>query len=155
MVRMTMILSLLAVLSFGAGSVQAAVIYEAELTPEFVQPDSGASAYGQATLILNDDRTQVLLTLNFAGLDTPQTAADLLFATPDEVGTVARALPVGTPLAEVFPYTAEIGEALENDGLAIQVYSEDWPGGAIRGNFQFVTVGTSTSTWTQVKTLFD
>ncbi|MEZ4386019.1 MAG: CHRD domain-containing protein [Candidatus Krumholzibacteriia bacterium] len=155
MIRLAMLLTLLTVLAVGAGSVQAAVIYEAELTPESVQPASGATAYGQATLILNDDRTEVLLTLNFAGLDTPQTAASLLFATADEVGTVARALPVGTPLAEVFNYTAAIGEALLNDGLAIQVYSEDWPDGAIRGNFQFVTVGTTTSTWSQLKTLFD
>lgn len=155
MVRLSMLALAVGVLAVGAGSVQAALVYEAELTPEFVQPDSGASAYGQATLIINDERTEVYLTLNFAGLDTPQTEADIIIGAADEVGTHLRSLPLGSPLAEVFNYTAVLGDALVDERLAIQVYSEAWPDGAIRGNFVFVIVGTTASTWTQVKNLFD
>jgi len=151
---MLMILTL-AVAAIGVGSAQAAVVYEAELIPENVQPSSGASAYGQATLIVNDAHTHIDLTLNFAGLDTPQVGANLIVATLDEVGTELLVLPMGNPLAQTYEYSATMADALESDELAIQVYSEAWPGGAIRGNFNFVTVRSEFSSWSQVKTLFD
>lgn len=155
MVRMRIMTLLIAVVALGAGSALAAVVYEADLMPELVMPGSGASAYGQATLIVNDAGTLADLTLNFAGLDTPQTAANILMGQPDQIGNVIETLPLGTPLALTLDFTAEMGAALANDELAIQVYSEAWPGGAIRGNFTFVIVGVDAATWTQVKSLFD
>ena len=155
MVRMRMISILIAIVALGAGSALAAVVYEADLMPELVMPGSGASAYGQATLIVNDAGTLADLTLNFAGLDTPQTAAKLLVGPNDQPGDVLEPLPTGTPLALTFEFTAEMDVALENDELAIQVYSEAWPNGAIRGNFTFVIVGVDAATWSQVKNLFD
>ena len=154
MVRMRTTFLLFSLLLLGAGSATAAIVYEAELTPELVQPSSGATAYGQATLIINDSRTVANLTLNFAGLDTPQTGATLLRAAADAVGVVIEALPIGTPLALTMDYTAEIAAALAAEVLSIQVYSQDWPDGAIRGNFSFVIVGVDATSWTRVKTLF-
>ena len=153
--RKLMIIALVAAMTLGATGAMAAVIYEAELTPEMVRPSSGASAYGQATLIVNDAGTEYHLTLNFAGLDTDQTGAALLSAGMDDPGSSLLTLPVGTPLALTQALTADIAEALESDRLAVQIYSEAWPGGAIRGNFQFVTVGVDVTTWTAVKTLFN
>jgi hypothetical protein len=155
MVRMRTIGLILAILALGAGSAAAAVVYEAELTPELVQPSSGASAYGQATLIVNDAGTQLDLTLNFAGLDTPQTDAVLLRAAADDAGETLRTLPLGTMLAVSFDYEADLASALEDGELAIQIGSELWPGGAIRGNFVFVTVGVDVQTWSQIRTLFE
>lgn len=155
MVRLRMMVFLIALVALSAGSALGAVIYEVELTPEQVVPGSGASAYGQATLIVNDAGTSVDLTVNFAGLDTPQTAAQLLVASVGEAGDVLQDLPLGTPLALTLDYTPEMADALENDMLAIQISSENWPGGAIRGNFVFVVVRMDQATWTQVKTLFD
>ncbi|MDD5718519.1 MAG: CHRD domain-containing protein [Candidatus Krumholzibacteria bacterium] len=139
---------------FGAGAAVAAIAYDAELVPELVIPNSGASAYGQSTLIVDDTATTFALTVNFAGLDTPQTEAKLLWAAADSPGVELLTLPVGTPLALSLPYTADIAEALENGELAIQIYSQDWPAGAIRGNFRFVTVGVDAATWSRVKALF-
>ena len=158
MVRMGMLSKSLVLLALSAllvSGATAAVFYQAELLPENVRPGSGASAYGQATIIVHDDETQFSLALNFAGLDTPQTAAVLLIGSVDDVGTVAVELPLGTPLAMHLPYTAEIAAAIVDDLLAIQISSEDWPGGAIRGNFNFVTVSVDQASWTRVKALFN
>jgi len=154
MIRKVTLFMMLAVLAIGAGTAQAAMVYEAELLPAHVISGSEATAYGQATLIIDDGDTDIFLTLNFAGLDSPQVGASLLFASESEMGTVAMELPLGSPRAEVFDATPALVDALANDGLAIQVYSEFWPAGAIRGNFVFVTVATEQTSWTQVKTLF-
>lgn len=155
MVRMRMLFMTLALVALGAVSALGAVVYEAELMPELVQPSSGASAYGQATLIVNDAGTLADLTVNFAGLESAQTSAVLLRAGAAETGTVIATLPLGTPLAMTFDYEGDLVAALDADELAIQIASEDWPDGAIRGNFTFVIVGVDATTWSQVKTLFD
>jgi len=155
MVSMRMISILIAIVALGAGSALASVVYEADLMPELVIPGSEASAYGQATLIVSDAGTMADLTLNFAGLDTPQTAASLLAGPTDQPGSVLEPLPMGTPLALTIEFTAAMSEALESDELAIQIYSQAWPDGAIRGNFSFVIVGVDAATWSQVKNLFD
>ncbi len=154
MVRMRTMILVLAIMALGAGSALAAVIYEAELTPENVVPGSDVDAYGQATLIVSDDGMSIDLTVNFAGLDTPQTAASLIHGTADETGVVLQSLPMGSPLAMTMEHTVAVAEALEAGGLAIQIYSEAWPGGAIRGNFDFVIVGVDETTWSYVKDLF-
>ena len=107
------------------------------------------------TLIVSDDGMTFDLTVNFAGLDTPQTAAKLLQATPEDPGTELLILPLGTPLALTLDSTADLAEALESEALAIQIYGEAWPTGALRGNFDFVTVGVDETTWSQVKELFN
>ncbi len=155
MVRMRLLTLTLAVLALGAVSSPGAVVYEAELMPELVHPDSGASAYGQATLIVNDAGTMADLTVNFAGLDSPQVSAVLLRAGAGVAGTVIENLPLGTPLAMTMDYEGDLVTAIDADELAIQIASENWPEGAIRGNFTFVIVGVDATTWSQVKTLFD
>jgi len=155
MARLITIFTLLAVLGLGVGTAQAARIYSAVLSPDQVLPESGASAYGEATLVVDDTGTMIHLTLNFAGLDTPQSGAELLYASEGEVGTVAHLLPLGTPLATTLDNTVLLNDALEAESLSIQVASEDWPGGAIRGTFAFVTVGTEASSWTAVKNIFE
>lgn len=155
MARLLTVFTLLAVLGLSVGTAQAARIYSAVLSPDQVLPQSGASAYGEATLIVDDSGSMIHLTLNFAGLDTPQSGAELLFAAEGEVGTVAHVLPLGTPLAVSIDNTALLNDALLSEGLSIQVSSEDWPDGAIRGTFAFVIVSSEASSWTAVKSLFD
>jgi hypothetical protein len=155
MVRMRLLSLTLAVLALGAVSALGAVVYEAELMPDLVHPESGATAYGQATLIVNDAGTLADLTVNFAGLESAQTSAVLLRAGAGAAGTVIATLPLGTPLAMTMDYEGDLVTAIDADELAIQISSEDWPDGAIRGNFTFVIVGVDATTWSQVKTLFD
>jgi hypothetical protein len=155
MVRMRMILLGLALLALGTGPALAAVFYAAELLPDLVQPHSGASAYGQATIVMFEAGSQMHLTLNFAGLASLQTAARLLVAAPDQPGVSVLELPLGSPLALTLDLTPDIATALADGELAIQIHSELWPEGAIRGNFGFVTVGVDVTSWTRVKGLFN
>jgi hypothetical protein len=138
----------------GAGPAAAATIFEAELMPEYVVPPASVDAYGQATLIVSDDQSTAHLTVNFAGLDTPQTAASLLRAATGEPGVELEALPLGSPLALVIDADDELADALDVQQLAIRIASEAWPDGAIRGNFVFVTVSVDETTWSRVKKLF-
>ena len=154
MVRMRMI-ALLAVLVLCAGSAMAAVVYEAELLVDNVIGGCDCGAYGQATLIVNDEATMASLTLNFAGLQSAQTGAALLVGAEDAVGTMLLELAVGSPLATTIDYTPELDAALANDELIIQVYSENCPDGATRGSFVFVTVGVEAHTWSNVKAMFN
>lgn len=153
--RLTKIFAIVAVLVLSIGTAQADVVYSAELVADQVVPPSGASAYGQATLIVNDVANVMHLTLNFTGFDSPQTAAELLFGAEGEAGTFAAALPLGSPLAVTLDYSQDLVDALESDSLSIQISTEAFPGGAIRGTFMFVTVGTEASSWTAVKSLFE
>ena len=157
MVRMIWVVLCLALIASGAGSASAAMAYDTQLAPENVYPDSPPIGYawGWATAIVDDAGVHCNLTLNFAGLEAPQTAARLLRAAPGEVGTVLVDLPLGSFLAVSLPYTADLADAIENGELAIQIHSQDWPGGAIRGNFRFVTVEVDAATWSAVKKLFD
>lgn len=154
MVRMRMI-SLLAVLVLCAGSAMAAVVYDATLLVENVVGGCDCGAYGQATLIVNDEATEAALTLNFAGLQSPQTGAALLVGADGEVGTMLMDLDLGTAIAMTIAYTPELDAALQADELIIQVYSEGCPDGATRGNFVFVTVGVQNHAWSNVKAMFN
>jgi hypothetical protein len=153
--RLTKIFAIVAVLVLSIGTAQADVVYSAELVADQVVPPSGAAAYGQATMIVNDVDNVMHLTLNFTGFDSAQTAAELLFGAEGEAGTLAAELPLGSPLAVTLDYSQDIVDALEADGLSIQISTEAFPGGAIRGTFMFVTVGTEASSWTGVKSLFE
>jgi len=152
--RMRMI-TLLAIMALGAGSALGAWVYEAELTSDNVAGGSLCDGFGQATLIVNDMQTEAYLTVNFAGLDSPQIDAALLRAAAGEPGTVLLMLDNGSPLALTVEYTMEMMEAVDAGELAIQVSTEQCPNGAIRGDFAFVTVPVDMQTWSQVKTLFD
>ncbi len=165
MVRRFMLTLILALTVIGAGSALAAMAYHTVLLPENVRPQPVETGYawGQATLIVNDEETHFNLTFNFAGLEAPQTAVKLLRASVHDAGMVLDAtLPFEYYFhAGSYVVTADILEALqvENDEgvteLAIQVYDERYPGGAIRGNFRFVTVQVDAATWSSVKNLFN
>lgn len=157
MVRMRMLLTVLALLALGSGAAQAELFmfYEAELVPELVQPGGGETAYGQSTIIVNETDGTFTLALNFAGLESAQIGVSLLRAAPDEVGVVLMDLPLGNPIAMTDVLPADVADALAHDELAIQVYSESNPDGAIRGNYRFVTVDVDVFTWTRVKDLFN
>ena len=155
MVRMRMILMGLAVLALTSGVAVGATFYQAELLPSNVVPSSPETGYGQSSIIVNLAETQFHLTLNFAGLSTPETGAWLLVGAADEVGTPLIELPASTPIAIILDTTPALLEALDNEELFIQIYSEFAPDGALRGNYAFVTVGVDVTTWSQVKGLFN
>lgn len=159
MVRMFMLALSLALLVAGAGTAAASVAlaYVSELLPDNVVPGPVEAnyAWGQATLIVDENEEFYFLTLNFYGLESPQTSAELLQAAGHEPGTSLVALPLGSYFAQRFVCTEAILEALENEELAIQIADLNYPGGAIRGNFIFRTVAVDEASWSTVKNLFN
>lgn len=142
-------------LALAPAAVYAETIYQAVLLPSSVVPPSGENAYGTATLIVANDGLQAAYTVNFAGLEGAQTGAFLMNAPVGANGPVLLDLPLGTPVAGMIDMTQDLAEALADGDLAIQINSEDYPGGVLRGNFAWVTVASEEATWSSVKALFE
>jgi hypothetical protein len=130
-------------------------VYEAVLRPSLVVPPADESAYGMATLIVSDNGLRAGLTVNFAGLETAQTAAFLMAAPEGLNGPELFALPLGTPFATMIDMTPALTAALTANQLAIQINCVDHPNGVLRGNFSFTIVATEEMTWSSVKALFE
>lgn len=150
-----LLLSLLAV-ALMAAPVLAEHIFEAEMTGDQEIVPSGSTAYGMATVIMNDAMTQIAYTVNFAGLDAPQTGAGFFIGANNEEGTEVFALPVDVPLAGIWQITPEIADALLNEGFFINIFTdmEMFPYGEIRGNFTSTMVEDEASSLDQVKALY-
>ena len=141
-------------LVFAAAPVAAETVFEATLTSDQEVPPSGSEAYGTATIILNDEETEAHYTVNFAGLDYEQTGAHFHNAPADANGPVVFTLDLGSPLAGVWPVTAEDVAALFADAIYINIHTVGYPTGEIRGNFAETAVADEPSTWTEVKSLY-
>lgn len=158
MVLMIRSLLCVALLALGAGMAAAneANAYSTDLKPENVRPEPVEIGYawGQATLIVEDEADTFFLTLNFFGLESPQTEAWLLRAAADEAGVPLLQLPNGGFFAESYALNQDIADALAAGELVIQIHDQNYPDGAIRGTFEFVTVAIDETSWTAVKDLF-
>jgi hypothetical protein len=155
-VNVRILLMSLMALSLMAAPAFAEYIFEAEMTGDQEIVPSGSTAYGMATVIMNDAMTQIAYTVNFAGLDAPQTAAGFFMGANNEEGTEVLSLPVDVPLAGIWEITPEIAEALLDEGFYINIFSdmEMFPHGEIRGNFTNTMVQDEASSLDQVKALY-
>ena len=151
----TVILGLL-VLAVGALPAAAEYIFETSMTGDQEAPPSGSTAYGQATLILNDAMTQASYTINFAGLDAARTSVGFYIGSPGTNGTLALALPNSVPQAGIWDITPEIADAIMFDTLYVNVFSDDalFPDGEIRGNFVLILVENEVTTLDAIKSLY-
>ena len=131
-------------------------VFEADLTGEQEVVPSGSTAFGHATLIMNDALTEIAYTVNFAGLDAVQTAAGFFLSAPGTVGPEALTLPVDVPLAGVWEIDEQIASALLDEALYVNVFSDGdlFPDGEIRGNFTLTIVADEPVSWDGVKALY-
>ncbi|MGE3109476.1 MAG: CHRD domain-containing protein [Phycisphaerales bacterium] len=90
-----------------------------------------ATGTGMATL--NTATNQIMLMYQFSGLSSPQTAAHIHQAPAGTNGPVIVPLPNGSPVSGTFQLTAAQAAALLNNGLYINVHTQNFPGGEIRG----------------------
>jgi hypothetical protein len=131
-------------------------VYEAAITGDQQVVPSGSTAYGTATLIMNDAGTWINYTVNFAGLDAPFSRAAFFLGAPGTVGPEALALDGDAPLAGTWLIDEEVANALFNEELYINVFSDDvmFPDGEIRGNFTLTIVAEEAVSFDQVKSLY-
>lgn len=134
-VRLSQVLIFAAVLSFPFNAT-ATTIFVAFLDGDQEVPPTVTPATGFATVELNDTEDFLSISLTFQDLLAPQTAAHIHRAPPGVNGPVIIPLPLGSFTA----FLAAIGPAdvaeLEAGTLYINVHSQLFPGGEIRGQLQ-------------------
>lgn len=154
-VRALAVLGML-VLSLLAMPAWAEQVFQADMTGEQEVVPSGSTAFGTATLIMNDALNQIAYTVNFAGLDAAQTAAGFFLGAAGEVGSQVMALPMGSPLAGIWEIDPEVAAALMDESLYINVFTDPglFPDGEIRGNFTLTIVDNQTTSLDNIKALY-
>ncbi len=128
--------------------------FETTITGDQAVPANISGAYGTATIILNDEGTDAAFTVIFAGLEAPQTAAHFRNAEPGETGPIVFDLGVGSPLAGVWNLTAQQATELVAGRIYVNIQTELFPVGEIRGNFHLTQVAAEPATWGGIKLLY-
>jgi len=120
------------------------LLFVANLNGAQEVPPTISNASGTATLLLSPDEKTARVSLNFAGLSSPQTAAHIHGpAAPGVSGPVLFPLPNG--LVSDFEIALLSGQVqdLKNGLWYVNVHSNNFPNGEIRGQFQSVSSANS------------
>src|SRR6185503_14874731 len=100
-------------------------------------PANNSTGTGTATLLLSPDETTARVSLNFTGLSSPQSAAHI--HGPAAVGVPGAILfPLPNGQVSDFEISLSAGQAtdLKNGLWYVNVHSNNFPNGEIRGQFQ-------------------
>ena len=119
-------------------------LFTATLTGAQETPPNNSTATGTATLLLSPDEKTARVSLNFAGLSSAQNGAHI--HGPGAAGVIAPILyplPSGNLSDFVIALTTTDVQDLKNGLLYINVHSNNFPNGEIRG--QFGNAGSSSS----------
>jgi hypothetical protein len=143
-----------ALLVCGATTGLADTAFEATITGGQAVPPNPSGAYGTVTVILNADETEAAYAINFAGLEAEQTAAHFHNAPPGEAGPVLFGLPLGSPLAGIWPVTPSDVIELFAGRVYLNIHSTLYPAGEIRGDLILTTVAETPTSWGEIKTLY-
>lgn len=150
--KLTLLATALALCS--SAPVLADTAFEATLTGGQAVPPNPSGGYGTVTVILNADETEAAYAINFAGLEGEQTAAHFHNAPPGEAGPVIFTLPVGSPLAGIWPVTPSDVTELFAGRVYLNIHSDLYPAGEIRGDLVLTTVADTPTSWGEIKTLY-
>jgi len=132
--------------------VLAATLYTAAL--DGPSSDTTSAASGYATLILNSAETEVDYFIEYGGLEGNEIGGHFHNALPGQYGPRLQLLMGGSPKSgiwEVGPF--EVGE-LNAGRVYINIHTDIYPSGEIRGNIEFASVATEAASWGSVKALY-
>ena len=146
---MRSILATLVLLTSLAAPATAAVRFEADLNGALAGTPSGAT--GTAVLILNDDATEVGYEIVYSGLVGVEGAAHFHNAPPGRAGPLLFDLPLGSPKTGVWPVTPEIAVELHAGRVYVNIPTDIYATGEIRGDVAFVAVPSRPVTWSGLK----
>lgn len=111
-------------------------VFTATLTGAQETPPNGSAATGTATLLLSPDEQTARLSLNFAGLSSPQTGAHIHGpAAPGASAPILIPLDQGQLNDVLISLTATDVQNLKNGLLYINVHTNNFTNGEIRGQF--------------------
>jgi hypothetical protein len=96
-------------------------------------PPNESEGTGAGTFVLSPDGTQLAFHIEFSDLTTPETVRHIHRGAPGEAGPVAFDLPAGSPKDGVIELTAEERADLQAGLYYVNIHSETYPGGELRG----------------------
>jgi len=120
-------------------------------------PPNNSAGTGFANLILNDATLQMTYTLTYAGLTSPTTASHIHRGAAGVNGPVIYPLALGN-----FPSGAngvvQINAAdlpdLMNLGMYVNIHTQTFPGGEIRGQVRVAATPVEPKTWGAIKQIY-
>lgn len=148
LLTLTLATALLAV----SGPARAETLYSATLNGALAGTPSPAT--GTATLILNDAQTEVSYTVEYSGLQGAEFAAHFHQGRPGEFGPVLLSLPLGSPKVGVWAVGPTEVDMLNQGRVYINIHTDLYPGGEIRGDITFQTVDNESVSLGAIKALF-
>jgi hypothetical protein len=112
---------------------------------------TSSMATGTATFTLRSDLSAIDFVITYENLSSPEVLAHVHRAS----GPVAHTLPLGTPKEGTWlaPTTQDIAE-LRSEELYVNIHSEYYPTGEIRGTLMRQVLPVTTSTWGAIKALY-
>lgn len=119
-----------------------------------VPPVPAVSATGEAVMVLNDAQTELSYTITFTVLSSTEIGAHFHNAGPRANGGILAGLPLGTPKVGVWPVTPADVLELFAGRVYINVHTNMYTGGEIRGNVAEADVPIQDTTWGRVKALY-
>jgi hypothetical protein len=161
-VRYSIILALTAVLALGAasGAFATTFSYIANLSGANENPANGSPGTGMAFVIYDDVATTISASVSFSGLTAPATASHI--HGPGGPGVNAPVLfPFsGVPAATsgsfngTFAINATQVGYLNSDQLYVNIHTQTFPGGEIRGQIVPEATPTGVASWGKIKKLY-
>ncbi len=135
--KMRILLTLTALVLAVCGSASATpMLFFADLTGAQEVPPVDTIARGFSTLFLDDDANTVVVSLLFAGLTSPQTAAHIHGpALPGVNAAIFLPLPTGSFLDQQFTITEEQAGWIKSGLAYVNVHTDNNLGGEIRGQY--------------------
>lgn len=119
-----------------------------------VPPLPAASGTGSATLSLNNAQTELSYHIVYQGLSSRETDAHIHNGGKRENGPIVFQLPLGSPKDGTLQMTPTLVDELIAERLYINIHTEMYPGGELRGNIVHSSAPTEPTTWGQVKALY-
>lgn len=119
-----------------------------------VPPISAVTATGFGDFVLNDAQTQLTFHIEYTGLSSPELDSHIHVGTTRENGPIAFELPLGTPKDGVWNITPEYVTDLLAGHLYVNIHSDLYVTGEIRGNIMQVAVPVVPTTWSKIKALY-
>ena len=115
-------------------------------------PRTGSPATGTATFTLRDDLSAIDYIVTYENLSSPEYMAHVHRNTDDQI---VHYLPLGTPKMGTWDApTAEQLDLLRTEKLYVNIHSEFYPTGEIRGTLTSQLLPVETKTWGAIKALY-
>ena len=127
-------------------------IYTASLDGSTAGTASAAS--GTVIFTLNEAATEVSYVVEFSGLEGVETGAHIHNGAPGIFGPRFHTFLFGSPKVGTWAVGEFEVNELEAGRVYINIHTEAYPGGEIRGNLEFSAVANEAVSWGSIKALY-